>query len=858
MSSTSARDGDTASSGAPAGPVLTPPPARAASLDHLARVAATVLGAHSAQVFLVADGRDASTADPTTGSVPERLCRLAVESAQVVRVDDVRQDPRTAAVSAEDPCIGAFLGVPLVRGDDAIGALGVYSSGPRHWTDAEMAIVEALADPILTELQMASLAADYEDERLVWQLAVDAAGVGAFDWDLTTGELRWDDRLLELFGLDHDTFGGTIESFEAAVHPHDRERVTNALQQAIESCGLYDAEYRVVLPAGEVRWIGARGRAVPGPDGQAVRVLGAASDTTAVRDEDARVSRVLEAMPTAFFQLDTDWRFVYANAEARRLLGGIGVDVIGAVIWELFPAAVGSEFEEQYRGAVASQRPVAFEAYYPPPLDGWYEIRAWPTPDGLSVYFIDITERRQAAQALERSERRAAVLTEVSQALTGTLDIDEAVARLGQLLVPGLGDWCVITRVDGYDGALGPDWRRKLRDVGWWHADPAMRPLVETYARMRVHALRDSSFVARSLGAGRLVAIPERAVERVAEVLEPGEARNIFVRLAPESAAVVPLRARGRTVGLVTIFRSGDRETFTTEDLATLEEVAGRAGLALDNARLYSEQRDLAQTLQLSMMTAPPQPDHLQVAVRYTSAADVAQVGGDWYDAFMQPAGATVVVIGDVVGHDTAAAAAMGQLRSLLRGIAVTTGDGPAEVLRRVDEAMATLLVDTTATAAIARFEATEEERRDGVLRLRWSNAGHPPPLVTGPPDQPDVRVLWGPQPDLLLGFAPDVPRDESEMVLVRGSTVLLYTDGLVERRGQPLDDGIDVLTSVFEELTARGLELEDLCDELLRRLLPERPEDDVAVVAVRLHPEDGPRPPAAGPEVVPPTVARD
>ena len=244
--------------------------------------------------------------------------------------------------------------------------------------------------------------------------------------------------------------------------------------------------------------------------------------------------------------------------------------------------------------------------------------------------------------------------------------------------------------------------------------------------------------------------------------------------------------------------------------------------------------------------------------MRYTSAADVAQVGGDWYDAFMQPQGATVVVIGDVVGHDTAAAAAMGQLRSLLRGIAVTTGDGPAEVLRRVDEAMATLVVDTTATAAIARFEATAEERRQGILRLRWSNAGHPPPLVTGPPDRPDVRVLWGPQPNLLLGFAPDVPRDESEVALVRGSTVLLYTDGLVERRGQPLDDGIDVLTSVFEELTARGLELEELCDELLRRLLPARPEDDVAVVAVRLHPEDGPRPPAAGPELVPPTVARD
>lgn len=846
MSTTSARAGDGSMDAA--GP---------AAVDHLARLAARILKADRAEVFLVDDPLGRGVPERQV-SVEEQLCAATATSAQVTRIDDASLAGEPAA---GHPRIGAFLGVPLSRGDEVIGALGVFDTAARHWTDEDVAIVEALADPILTELQMASLAADHEDERLVWQLAVDAAGVGAFDWDLVTGELRWDDRLLELFGLDHETFSGTIASFNAAVHPDDRDRVTQAIRDAIESCGLYAAEYRVVLPSGQVRWIGARGRAVAGPDGHARRLLGAASDTTAVRDEDARVSRVLEAMPTAFFHLDTAWRFTYANSEARRLLGGIGVDVVGGIIWELFPDSIGTEFERRYREAVADQRPVAFEAYYPPPLDGWYEVRAWPTPDGLSVYFIEISDRHRAQEVIERTDRRAALLADVTQTLTGTLDVDEAVSRLAQLLVPGLGDWCVVTQIDGLDGGPGPDWRRKLRDVGWWHADPRSRGLVEQYARVRVGALRDASYVARALESGGLVVINERASERVADVLEPGEARDIFTRLAPESAAVLPLRARGRTVGLVTIFRDRHRGTFSVDDLATLEEAAGRAGLALDNARLYSEQRDLAETLQLSMMTAPPQPDHLQIAVRYTSAAEAAQVGGDWYDAFMQPGGATVVVIGDVVGHDTAAAAAMGQLRSLLRGIAVTTGDGPGEVLRRVDEAMATLVVDTTATAAIARFEATEQERQDGLTRLRWSNAGHPPPLVVGPatPERPDipagVRVLWGPQANLLLGFAADVPRDESEVTLVRGSTVLLYTDGLVERRGQPFDDGIDLLTRVLGELDRRGLELEELCDELLVRMLPERPEDDVAVVAVRLHPEDRPRPPSAGPERVPETV---
>jgi GAF domain-containing protein len=803
-------------------------------------------------------------------SALDALWTLTAERGEVLRVDDVTHARQTVAVdpaeALEEP-VGAFLGVPLRLAGSTVGALGVIANTPRRWTDDDVATLEALVDPILTELQMASLAAEYEDERLIWQLAVDAAGVGAFDWNLTTGELRWDERLLELFGMDEQTFGGTIEAFNAAVHPDDRERVTAALQGAIDVCGLFVSEYRIVRATGEERWISARGRAVAGPNGVASRVLGAASDTTAMRDEEARVARVLEAMPTAFFHLDTAWRFTYANTEARRLLGGIGQEVVGAVIWELFPAAVGTEFENRYREAVTHQHPVAFEVYYPPPLDAWYEVRAWPTPDGLSVYFIDISEQRLARQAIERADRRAAVLTEVTQALTGTLDVDEAVSRLAHVLVPALGDWCIVTRVDGVDGGrtgeLGPDWRRSLRDVGWWHADPASRPLVEEYAHRRVSALRDSSYVARVLEDGQLVAIGGGASAQVAKALEPGTARDICLQLAPDAAAIVPLGARGRTVGIVTIFRGRERGPFSGEELATLGEAAGRAGLALDNARLYGEHRDLAETLQLSMMTGPPQPDHLQIAVRYVSAAEVAQVGGDWYDAFMQPAGATVLVIGDVVGHDTAAAAAMGQLRNLLRGIAVTTGDGPADVLTRVDQAMATLVVDTTATAVVARIEATLEERRAGLTRLRWSNAGHPPPLIANPPTMgveaagtsSTVEVLWGNAPNLLLGIAPDALRDESEVTMQRGATVLLYTDGLVERRGQLIDDGIELLTSVFTELVDRGLDLDPLCDELLRRMLPERPEDDVAVVAVRLHREDGPRPAVAGPEKVPAAV---
>ncbi|SDY60258.1 Stage II sporulation protein E (SpoIIE) [Modestobacter sp. DSM 44400] len=141
-------------------------------------------------------------------------------------------------------------------------------------------------------------------------------------------------------------------------------------------------------------------------------------------------------------------------------------------------------------------------------------------------------------------------------------------------------------------------------------------------------------------------------------------------------------------------------------------------------ARLF-RQRQLAEELQRSLLTGPFEPDHAEIVVRYTPAAEAARVGGDWYGAFLRPSGSTMLVIGDVVGHDTAAAAAMGQLRALLRGIATYSDAGPAEVLRGLDAAMTLLQLRTYATAAVARFEQTEEELARGVTRMRWGNAGH-------------------------------------------------------------------------------------------------------------------------------------
>ena len=841
---------------------LRPPAGLNPAVDRLAELAARLVGAPAAQVSLLSDvqtvaGGSGLPPDTigSTSPLAESLCAAtAAANAPLVVVDATLDDRVSDLPPVTSGQIVAYLGVPLVTGEGHIvGALCVFGPDAREWSDHDVSLLNQLASSVVAEMELAALAAELGAGQLIWDLAMSSAGIGTFDLSIETGALSWDQRLLDLFGYDTLSFDGTLEAFQRRLHPDDRARVNNAMRVAIESCGDYSAEYRIVLPGGHTRWVAARGRAIAGPSGRAVRLLGAAYDSTAQRDGDARVSRVLESMPAAFYAVDRDWCFSYVNGEAERLLALPRDALLGKSIWEIFPEAVGSDFEHHFRLAVDTQEPVSFEAHYPEPLDGWYELRAWPTSDGLSVYFLDVTSRHLAQEEAERAAMRSELIANVTAELVETLDPEEGVARLAQLLVPALADWCLVTLATEDDH---PDWRRRLRDIGWWHADPDMRSLVEEYAELRISDLLDTSLVAEALRTRSPAVQPRGATERVGEMLVGGRSQNLLRRLAPESVAVLPMRARGRTVGLLTLFAGAERGLIGDEDLQTLREVASRAGLALDNSRLYAHHREVAEALQTSLLTAPPQPDHLEIAVRYVPAAEAAQVGGDWYDAFLQADGATVLVIGDVVGHDTAAAASMGQVRGLLRGIASYSGEGPAAILRGVDSVMRTLQVDTTATAVVARLEQTPEELGAGMTRLVWSNAGHPPPMLVS--DEGAVSVLAAESTDLLLGIKPDTRRVESECELDRGATLLLYTDGLVERRDQPIDEGLALLQETFAALAADSLTLEELCDQILVRMLPVTADDDVALVAVRLHPQDGPRPAEAGPEDVPPGVPLD
>jgi sigma-B regulation protein RsbU (phosphoserine phosphatase) len=233
----------------------------------------------------------------------------------------------------------------------------------------------------------------------------------------------------------------------------------------------------------------------------------------------------------------------------------------------------------------------------------------------------------------------------------------------------------------------------------------------------------------------------------------------------------------------------------------------------------------MAEALQLSLLGPPPRVDGLEATVRYLPASRHAQVGGDWYDGFSLPCGASMLVIGDVAGHDAPAAATMAQLRGMLRAIAQSTAGSPATVLSTLDQVLADLELPTLVTLTVATITL----RADGTATLCWSNAGHPPPVLARADGSTELLERT---PERLLGVGTGVDRTDHELRLCPGDTLLFYTDGLVERRTALLDDGFEWLVG---ELQARSREpLDQLCDELLAEL-GGRVDDDVALLAVRL-----------------------
>ncbi|WP_433129098.1 PP2C family protein-serine/threonine phosphatase [Micromonospora sp. CA-240977] len=261
---------------------------------------------------------------------------------------------------------------------------------------------------------------------------------------------------------------------------------------------------------------------------------------------------------------------------------------------------------------------------------------------------------------------------------------------------------------------------------------------------------------------------------------------------------------------------------FAPEDRAHLATMIGYITRAVQRARWHDARSAVTEALQRAVGSSLPPVKGYELAARCLSADEHATIGGDWYDVIPGSPGRLALVIGDVVGHGLMAAARMGQLRSMLRAYVMDRRDPPAMLLRRLEAANHALGDPTMATAIVAFVEPTAA----GGHRLRWSNAGHPPPVVIHPDGE--VRVLTG--HDLLLGIRCGAPRHTYTYSLPAGSTVLLHTDGLVESRGENLDDGLGRLYRCLR--TTGGPE------ELLAAACGAQSEprsDDIAILAVRI-----------------------
>ncbi|MEL7977360.1 SpoIIE family protein phosphatase [Isoptericola sp. F-RaC21] len=270
---------------------------------------------------------------------------------------------------------------------------------------------------------------------------------------------------------------------------------------------------------------------------------------------------------------------------------------------------------------------------------------------------------------------------------------------------------------------------------------------------------------------------------------------------------------------------------------ATPERMSWHSTVARMRAAAAAE-REAAVALQSSVLTPPPHVPGLAVDVRYQPANRITRVGGDWYDVVLRESGRAVLVVGDVAGHDVDAAAAMTHLKGVLRTVAVEDDAGPAAVLDRAERAAAALRIEVFAAVTVAVVDPPEP---DGSRRVTWARAGSLPPLVR----RADLGAeLIDERPGRLFGLRLPKERPESTCVLEPGAALLLFTDGLVERRGELLTDSLEHLRQDVEQVV--DARLDRLADCVLARSTPIRGADDVAVVALQVDGE-----PAAGPEAV-------
>lgn len=342
-------------------------------------------------------------------------------------------------------------------------------------------------------------------------------------------------------------------------------------------------------------------------------------------------------------------------------------------------------------------------------------------------------ERRARAEA-ETAREQLDFLSRASELLAESLDLNATLKQLGQLAVPRIADWCVIDLAGDGD----------IENVVVAHVDPAKVELALEFRRRYLPDPEEPTGLAKVLRTGRSEIYSELPDELLVQAARDEEHLEMIRALSLHAVMIVPLRARGRTLGAVTFVSAESSRRYEQRDLAFAEDFARRAALAIDNAHLYRHERDVAESLQNSLLPVNLfEVPGIELAARYVSGTAGVEVGGDWYDVIPLSDGRVGLVIGDVAGRGIPAASAMGQLRIALRAYALED-PSPAEVVERVNKLTGTLPNGDMATLIYLVFDP----RTGSVEMVR---AGHPPALVrssdgrtaylSARPGQPDRRL---------------------------------------------------------------------------------------------------------------------
>ncbi|WP_454854773.1 SpoIIE family protein phosphatase [Promicromonospora soli] len=397
--------------------------------------------------------------------------------------------------------------------------------------------------------------------------------------------------------------------------------------------------------------------------------------------------------------------------------------------------------------------------------------------------------------------------------------------------------------------------QRRLAMLGEVHAAlPTTFTNLRAFALPVVEALSTSPDISRAAVydvTGPEVALAAGEAQEAEELALVARAHRSGRRRLAHGTVVMPVRSdRGSGMLAVLVLRGTKVRPWDEDYVRFMEVLSTTVATALRDAvrrrahddalrlravRLEEERARAAEVslaLQRAVLTEPPQFDGLEVVVHYQPAAAERDIGGDWYDAFATRDGSTTLVIGDVIGHDLGAAVMMGQLRALVRAIGYDSQETPARVLERVDAAIDGLALGSAAraTALLARVERTPGQRPGRRRTVRWSSAGHPPPILVRADGTSEIVAVRN---DLLLGMDPGAPRRDHTVDIGPGDTLVLYTDGLIETRDSSLRDRLDQLAGVLEG--THSADLGSVVRTVLSGMLPATADDDVAIVMVRI-----------------------